>query len=198
MRAIAAERLSWLVETVQSSSDGFKTIDQPADAGGGSTGFEIEDYLVKLQLDSDPTADRYQSLRVKVGRTDQVSDETYLGLTEEDFAQDPNRRYAASKGDIFNGDHEQYQLSYVVDSGAAWRGEVTAYRNDFARDWFKLQSVDGVGISDILDEPLTNATALQLRHRHHESGRRNHQATQRANLLLAGCAGLADLGLRPR
>ncbi|MGB5344888.1 MAG: TonB-dependent receptor [Woeseia sp.] len=153
-------RLSWLVETVQSSSDGFKTIDQPADAGGGPTGFEIEDYLVKLQLDNDPTADRYQSLRLKVGRTDQVSDETYLGLTAEDFAQDPNRRYAASKGDIFNGDHEQYQLSYVIDSGAAWRGEVTAYRNNFARDWFKLQSVDGVDISDILDEPLTNATAF--------------------------------------
>jgi Fe(3+) dicitrate transport protein len=153
-------RLSWLVETVQSSSDGFKTIDQPADAGGGSTGFEIEDYLVKLQLDNDPTADLYQSLRVKVGRTNQVSDETYLGLTEADFAQDPNRRYAASKGDIFNGEHEQYQISYVVDSGAAWRGEVTAYRNDFARDWFKLQSVDGVGISDILDEPLTYATAF--------------------------------------
>jgi Fe(3+) dicitrate transport protein len=154
------QRLSWLVETVQSSSDGFKSIDRPADAASGPTGFDIEDYLLKLQLDSDPAAELQQSLRLKIGRTDQVSDETYLGLTAGDFAQDPNRRYAASKGDVFNGEHEQYQLSYVIDSDAPWRGEVTAYRNNFARDWFKLQSVDGVGIGAVLDDPQANAVAF--------------------------------------
>ncbi len=148
-------RFSWLVETVQSASDGFKTIDGPAGTG---TGYEIEDYLVKLQLDSDPQARLYQSLRLKAGYTDQVSDETYLGLTADDFAADPYRRYAASAGDVFNGEHEQLQLSYLVDSERAWRGELTAYRNNFERDWFKLQSVNGVSIGAILDDPQTYAT----------------------------------------
>lgn len=149
------ERFSWLVETVQSESDGFKRLDGPGD----STGFDIADYLVKLQLDNDPSAPLYQSLRLKAGYTDQVSDETYLGLTEDDFAADPYRRYAGSGEDIFNGEHEQLQLTWVVESDRNWRGEVTAYRNNFERQWYKLGSVDGVGISNVLDDPITHANA---------------------------------------
>ncbi len=151
------ERVSWLLETVQSVSDGFKTIDGPA---GRHSGFDIEDYLVKVQFDSDPAVALNQSLRLKAGYTNQVSDETYLGLTEADFAANPYRRYAASAGDVFNGEHEQLQLSYVVDSEGPWRGEITAYRNNFARDWFKLQSVNGIDIGSILDDPSTHTTAF--------------------------------------
>lgn len=154
------QRFSWLVETVQTQSDGFKTIDGPAGMDMGPTGFDIQDYLVKLQFDSDPSARLYQSLRFKGGYTDQTSDETYLGLTDVDFAAEPNRRYAASAGDLFVSDHQQYQLSYVVESEGSWRTEVTAYRNDFARNWFKLQSVEGTGISSILDDPSAYATEL--------------------------------------
>ena len=150
------QRFSWLVETVQSKSDGFKTIDGPASKS--STGFDIEDYMVKLQWDNDPAAATYQSLRLKAGYTDQVSDETYLGLTEEDFSQDPYRRYAASAGDQFKGEHEQLQLTYVIESDSNWRGTITAYRNNFARDWFKLQSVNGTGISQVLEDSETYAT----------------------------------------
>ena len=151
-------RFSWLLETVQSQNDGFKTIDGPVGVDTGTTGFDIEDYVVKMQLDSDPSSSLYQSLRFKAGYTDQVSDETYLGLTDQDFWQDPNRRYAASAGDVFFGEHEQLQLSYVVASDNDWRAEVTAYRNNFKRNWFKLQSVDGVGLGTILEDPETYAT----------------------------------------
>ena len=149
------ERFSWLVETVQAQSDGFKTIDGLADQ---DTGYDIEDYMVKFQIDSDPQSSLYHSLRFKAGYTDQVSDETYLGLTDEDFAIDPYRRYAASAGDVFVSEHEQYQATYVLDSQRNWRGEVKAYRNNFARNWFKLDSVNGTGISDILADTATFAT----------------------------------------
>ena len=79
------ERVSWLLETVQAQSDGFKTIDGPV---GGDTGYDISDYIAKLQLDSDPASAVYQSLRVKLGYTDQTSSETYLGLTDADIAVD--------------------------------------------------------------------------------------------------------------
>lgn len=148
------ERISWLVETVQAQSDGFKTIDGPV---GGDTGYDIKDYIAKLQLDSDPNSSVYQSLRVKLGYTDQTSEETYLGLTDADFAADPNRRYAASANDNFASEHEQYQATYVLDTGSKWRGEVTAYRNNFKRNWYKLQSVGGESLDDVLVDPATFA-----------------------------------------
>lgn len=151
------QRFSWLVETVQAQNEGFKTIDAPTGVDSGPTGYDLEDYVLKMQFDSDPTDNLYQSLRLKAGFTDQVSDETYLGLIDDDFRQNPNRRYAASAGDVFNGEHEQLQLSYALESDTNWRGEITAYRNDFARNWFKLQSVNGVGISSVLDDTTTYA-----------------------------------------
>jgi Fe(3+) dicitrate transport protein len=151
-------RFSWLAETVQMKSDGFKTIDGPAGTDMGPTGFDIQDYVIKMQLDSDPAADVYQSLRLKAGYTDQVSDETYLGLIEDDFWLDPTRRYAASAGDVFNGEHDQLQLSYVINTDSNWQAEITAYRNNFKRNWFKLQSVNGTGISSVLDDPVTYST----------------------------------------
>ena len=151
------ERISWLLETVQASSDGFKKIDGPT---GGDTGYKLQDYVAKLQLDSDPSKSFYQSLRVKIGYTEQTSDETYLGLTDTDFSTKPNRRYAASAGDVFDSDHQQVQLSYVFDPGGNWRGEVTTYRNDFKRNWYKLQSVNGSSMSSVLADPMTYATEL--------------------------------------
>ena len=85
------DRFSWLLETVQASSDGFKNIQGPV---GGDTGYDIEDYVAKFDIKSDPSADIYQALRVKAGYTDQTSDETYLGLTDADFAATPFDRYA--------------------------------------------------------------------------------------------------------
>ena len=149
------QRVSWLLETVQASNDGFKTIDGPV---GGDTGYDVEDYVAKLQFDSDPASTLYQSLRVKLGNTDQVSNETYLGLTDADFAVNPNRRYAASANDRFVSDHEQYQATYVIDAGKNWRGEITAYRNNFARNWYKMQSVGGASLNDVLVDPGTFAT----------------------------------------
>ena len=72
-------------------------VDSPID---GDTGFEIEDYIAKLQIDSDPSADIYQSLRLKLGYTEQTSEQTYLGVTDADFESDPFDRYAASEGDV--------------------------------------------------------------------------------------------------
>jgi Fe(3+) dicitrate transport protein len=57
-------------------------------------------------------------------------------------------------------EHEQYQASYVIDPGNSWRAEVTAYRNDFWRNWYKVRSSGGTGISSVLEDPSTYATEL--------------------------------------
>ncbi len=148
------DRFSWLLETVQAKSDGFKTIQGPV---GGDTGFDVEDYVAKFQLDSDPTSAVYQSLRVKLGYTDQFSNETYVGLSEADFSLAPYSRYAGSANDNFDSDHEQYQATYVIDTDKNWRGEITAYRNNFSRNWYKVQSVGDVNLNNVLVDPATYA-----------------------------------------
>ena len=148
------ERISWLIETVQANSNGYKAIDTV----GGDTGYDLADYVGKLQIDSDPAAHVRQSLRLKVGYTDQESDETYLGLTDDEFAEDPHRRYAASANDLFRSTHVQFQATYVVDTGGLWLGKFTAYRNDFRRNWYKLQSVGGESAGSVLVDPVSYAT----------------------------------------
>ena len=156
------ERFSWLVETVQQHTNGFKELDGPAGLDNGDTGFDIQDYMVKMQYDTDSSDDIYQSLRLKLGATQQTSNETYLGLTDADYKVNPYRRYAASARDQFNGHHEQIQLSYIIDNNDNWRGEVTVYDNDFHRDWFKLQKIGGKSQSAISGDPITNAAAYAI------------------------------------
>ena len=151
-------RLSWLIETAQMKSKGFKLIDVPDGLNQKSSGYDIQDYMLKLQYDNDVSEEIYHSLRIKLGSTQQTSNETYLGLTATDYRLNPYRRYAASSRDQFNGDHEQIQVSYVLDSNNNWRAEVTYYDNDFHRDWFKLQSINGKSQSAILNNPDVYAT----------------------------------------
>ncbi len=152
----SGERFGWMIETVQASSDGFKTIQGPV---GGDTGYDISDYLAKFRVSSDASASVFQSLQVTAGFTDQTSDETYLGLSDEDFGQTPFDRYASTANDVFDSEHQQFSATYVIDpKNSNWRGEVTAYRNDFQRNWYKLQSAGGVGLSSILEDTTTFAT----------------------------------------
>jgi len=154
-----AERYGWLLETAQQSTDGFKTIDAPGDFDAG---YRLQDYMAKFRVNSAPGADVYHSLDLKLGYTEQASDETYLGLTDEDFAEDPYRRYAASQDDVIDTNHRQVQLAWTIDADGPWQAEVIAYQNEFERNWYKTRNVNGVGISSILSDPTTYAAELAI------------------------------------
>lgn len=155
----SGEHVGWLLETVQQRTDGFKDIDAPGDF---DSGYRLDDYLGKLRFSTGDAAALYQSVELKLGYTDQASDETYLGLTDADFEADPYRRYAASQGDVFNSTHRQYQGTWRIESERGWNADLTAYRNEFQRNWFKLRSVNGTGISSILADPGTFASELAV------------------------------------
>ena len=154
----STDHLGWLFETVQQDSDGFKDIDGPV---GGDTGFDIDDYVAKFRVSTDTSARFFQSLEFKFGYTDQDADETYLGLTDEDFDRDPERRYAGSQFDEFESEHKQYQFNHVLTPAErAWELSTTAYYNDFKRNWYKLGHVGGVSIGNLLSDPDAYATEL--------------------------------------
>jgi len=153
----ASERLGWLLETFQLDSDGFKELD-----GGGPTGVRLEDYLGKLRYNSSSESRVYQLVELKLGKTQQFGNETYLGLTQEDFDRTPRRRYAGSQEDWIDTDHEQFQLRYFAQPANTLFVTATTYRNDFFRNWHKLQSVAGVGISTVLADPRSYPRELGI------------------------------------
>lgn len=147
----------WLLESYQVKTDGFKELD-----GGGDTGFHVGDYLAKLRYQTSLDARVFQQFEVKLGSTEQDSEETYLGLTDEDFALNPNRRYAASQSDRFDSNHRQYQARHFVALPGGLDVTTIAYRNTFARNWFKLQSIGGNSISRIFGDPESYASELDI------------------------------------
>ena len=149
-------RFGWLLEAYSLETDGFKEL-----ATGAGTGFDVADFMGKVRVNSDREGPSYQELELKLGYTDEESAETYLGLTDVDFTVNPLYRYPASESDVMKAEHSQIQLRHFWTRGAV-DVTTTAYRNDFLRNWYKLESVLGTGISKVLDAPDENAPALAI------------------------------------
>lgn len=143
---------SYLVEGLRISADGFKELDT-----GGDTGFVRNDALIKTQWQV--MGEISHVFQLKLGYADESSDETYLGLSKADFDADPFRRYAASQLDLSEWQHTQFQLTHTMETS-----ELTistdVYRNDFSRDWFKLNGFNSSSISilDAINDPSTNSS----------------------------------------
>jgi Fe(3+) dicitrate transport protein len=126
---------SYLIDLSHEKSKGFKKID----VVDKDTGYSIQDVMTKIKYDSDEDSDIYQSIELKLGYTKEDSNETYLGLEESDFRNNPYRRYAATQLDNMDSNHQQYQLRHFIDFND-FDLTTTIYRNDFARNWYKLET----------------------------------------------------------
>ncbi|GAP74926.1 tonB-dependent receptor [Pseudoalteromonas sp. SW0106-04] len=149
--------LGFLVEGVHLQSDGFKELD-----GGGDTGFDKDDLLVKVdyQLDGQRFDQRFE---VKLSYADELSDETYLGLTDADYKANPYRRYAASQPAQMDTKHTQVMFTYQL-SAEDVNLTTRVYRNDYERAWLKLNSLSNsnASLSDILANPEQFAGQYQV------------------------------------
>ncbi|SFD74641.1 Fe(3+) dicitrate transport protein [Thiohalospira halophila DSM 15071] len=144
----SGETFGGMIEALRYGADGFKDLD-----GGGDTGFDKNDILAKFRMNSGADAERYQELTVKVGYADETSNMSYLGLTDEDFDDDPYRRYRASARDQMNNEHKQLQVGHYIELDRGMELDTTAYYNEYFRNWYKLDSVNGTGIGDALEDP---------------------------------------------
>ncbi len=151
------ERFGWLLEGFHLSHSGFKELDE-----GGDTGFDLTDGLGKLRIASKYDAEFYQAAELKLGWTQQDGAETYVGLTEADFAATPFRRYAGSAADRLDTEHKQAQISYFAQLNPSLDLTAVAYNNDFFRNWHKLQSVSGTNVDRVLADPTQFAEELAV------------------------------------
>lgn len=129
----SGEQMGYLFDAMRYGADGFKELDN-----GQDTGFTRNDINVKWQWRSRKSANVAQTVQVKLGYADEVSDETYLGLTDEDFAENPNRRYNASALDEFESEHSQVHVLHMADFNNRWQLSSKAYVNRFDRSWNKF------------------------------------------------------------
>ena len=135
-----AGRLGVLLEGRIRETDGFKRIDTaPGFRHGDDTGFEQKDVMLKLAWEL-PT-EMPNRLELKLGRTNLDANETYLGLTEEDFDDDPYRRYAASRFDRMKTEQTRAHLRWIVEPSDAFAVTTTFYWSELGRNWFKLSDL---------------------------------------------------------
>jgi Fe(3+) dicitrate transport protein len=153
----AHKNVAYLVETFQMGSDGFKELD-----GGGNTGFIKKDYVAKLRINTNPTAKIYQSLSFKFGQSNESSNETYLGLTNQDFVNNSNRRYSSTQKDLMQNTQEQISVNHFLKLNKNLSISTVAYRNEFRRNWYKLDKVaDSSGTKFSLANVLENQLAYE-------------------------------------
>lgn len=138
----------WL-EGVKLHSNGFKRLDS-----GGDTGFNKNDALARFRVNSDPDRPVYNQLDLTAGYSDEVSDETYTGLSEADFALSPTRRYSATQLDKMEARHLTARANHKLELGAKLDLSTTIYHHRFQRDWRKLVGFsDARSLADVLKSP---------------------------------------------
>lgn len=139
--------LGGLVEIHEHKSDGFDSIANV----GGDTGFKKSDILIKARYE---TGDH--SLTLKILEVDEVSDQSYVGLSGASFNANPRLRYGMTQYDEMNNDGDQTSLTYMGDFENI-RVIASTWSNDYHRDWFKVDKANnnsdhgvGSGINNVI------------------------------------------------
>ena len=165
--SFVGERLAMMVESHLWESGGFDTIKGYSQ----DTGFDKEDTVIKIRLTSEPGATVYQEVNFKYQDSDELSEQTYVGLADADFRKDAHDRYGLTALDNMDNEHKTNQISYLADFGK-FEFTATSYDNDFARNWFKVDKIDnqkvyghGNGINNIIAAANAGeATAIAILH----------------------------------
>lgn len=144
----------FLIEGIHLRTDGFKELPDGAD-----TGFHRNEWMIKGSHVIDPTAKVRHELRVKLTYSDEVSNETYLGLSDADFEANPLRRYGASQLDRMRNHRTAVALTHVFTPLPNLSVETSVYRNDFSRVWRKVNAFRGASLFDVLRDPESSRYA---------------------------------------
>jgi Fe(3+) dicitrate transport protein len=139
---------AFLIEGIHLRTDGFKEL-----PSGDETGFYRNELMFKAAHELAPGSDLRHRLSLKLTYSEEQSDETYLGLTDEDFRQNPLRRYAASARDRMKFHRTSAVVTHEIEP-RYWLSITTqAYRHDLSRRWSKTNHFGGASLFDVLSEP---------------------------------------------
>lgn len=150
-------QFDYVFELNRMASNGFKQLDN-----GGNTGFDRRDLMAKLRWRSKEGAKVAQSVSLKLSSMTEDGDETYLGLTYDDFVANPLRRYAATQQDILDMNHHHVSLNHTIIPLKNLTISTTGYYTHTFRDWARANSAGGQSLNNILADPLTHAQPYRI------------------------------------
>jgi len=150
----STDQFGFVLEGIHLENSGFKELPD-----GSDTGFARNEWMAKFAYVIDPGASVRHEFRAKLGYSDEVSNETYLGLSNRDFKQDPYRRYGASSLDRMKNHRFATTLTHQVDVSPRMSLTTTAYRHVFSRAWRRVDGFEGQALFDLLTdrEPLATS-----------------------------------------
>lgn len=151
------QNFDYVFEVNRVASSGFKQLDN-----GDNTGFDRRDLMAKLRWHSDAKAKVQQSLMMKIVSLTEQGNETYLGLTYEDFKANPLRRYAATQKDLLNMTHNHISFLHTIKPIKNLVVHTTAYYSNTFRDWARVNAIGGQNVNNILGNPTQFASAYQI------------------------------------
>ncbi|MET0591733.1 MAG: TonB-dependent receptor [Polyangiaceae bacterium] len=142
------ETTGFLVEAAHLGTDGFKEL-----PNGGDTGFYRNEAMFKARYVPDPHSRTPSEFLFKFNYSDEVSNETYLGITDADFRANPLQRYGASQLDRMKNFRTGISLTHTIEPVRKMTITTTAYRNDFYRVWRKVNGFRGADLFNVLRSP---------------------------------------------
>ena len=152
------KHFGYMVEYLRYQSDGFKRYEDYA-----AEGFKRNDIIAKMVVKTDKVRGVNHALELKFGNAGENSDETYVGLSADDFKKTPFLRYAGSQMDKLKTDHQQWVATYLLTFSNKLKVTTNAYYNYFHRNWYKLNDVragitskEKISVADVLIDPETN------------------------------------------
>ena len=151
------KNFDYVFEVNRIASNGFKELDN-----GGNTGFDRRDVMGKLRWHTSEDAKIPQEVTLKFVNSTEDGNETYLGLTYEDFKASPLRRYSATQKDLLDMEHQHVFLNYTVLPTKGLSINTTAYYTNTYRDWARANTIGGQSINNILSNPTTYQTPYQI------------------------------------
>ena len=99
----SVNNFGYMLEYLNFNSDGFKSL-----GNNLNTGFDINEITSKIRYKTPNHIKEKQSFEFKFHHYDEISNETYLGLTESDFEKTPHLRYAGSEKDKMDAEPVSY------------------------------------------------------------------------------------------
>ncbi len=141
----------YILEYLNFNSDGFKSL-----GNNLNTGFDINEITSKIRYQTPNHIKKKQSLEFKFHHYDEISNETYLGLTESDFEKTPHLRYAGSEKDKMDAEHVQYLITHEINFLERFKISSNFYHNGFKRNWYKLDDVVFDGRSQKISKIISN------------------------------------------
>ena len=151
------KNIDYVFEINRMASSGFKVLQN-----GENTGFDRRDVMGKIRWHTDEDAKIPQSVLLKMVASVEEGNETYLGLTYEDFQTNRLSRYAATQKDILDMNHNHLSLTHTISPVEGLKFHTTAYYSFTYRDWARVNSIAGQSLINILQNPASFANAYQV------------------------------------